>query len=71
MRIIIAGCGKIGTTIVASLVAEGHDVIAVDNDTAVVEELTNNYDVMAVCETVRTTIRCPRPARRDVIFLSL
>lgn len=49
MRIIIAGCGKIGTTIVASLVAEGHDVIAVDNDTAVVEELTNIYDVMAVC----------------------
>ena len=49
MRIIVVGCGKIGTTIVASLVAEGHDVVAVDHDPAVIDELTNVYDVMGVC----------------------
>ena len=49
MKIIIVGCGKIGTTIVASLVREGHDVVAVDRNADNVAELTNLYDVMAVC----------------------
>ncbi|MBR7184297.1 MAG: Trk system potassium transporter TrkA [Clostridia bacterium] len=49
MKIIIVGCGMIGTTILARLVREGHNVVAVDNRPAVVEELTNLYDVMAVC----------------------
>ena len=30
MKIIIAGCGKIGTTVIGSLVAEGHDIVAID-----------------------------------------
>lgn len=49
MRIIIVGCGKIGTTIIASLVAEGHDVVAVDDNPDVINEITNIYDAMAVC----------------------
>ncbi len=49
MRIIVVGCGKIGSTILASLVAEGHDVVAVDQTPAVIDELTNIYDVMGVC----------------------
>lgn len=49
MKIIVSGCGKIGSTILASLVAEGHDVIAMDSDPAVVTEMTNIYDVMGVC----------------------
>lgn len=49
MKIIVVGCGKIGTTIVSSLVLEGHDVIAVDNQPAVISEITNIYDVMGVC----------------------
>lgn len=49
MKIIVVGCGKIGTTILSSLTREGHDVIAVDRAPAVVEELINLYDVMAVC----------------------
>ena len=49
MKIMIAGCGKIGTTIIESLVAEGHSVIAVDNDPAVISEITNIHDVMGVC----------------------
>ncbi len=49
MNIIIVGCGKIGASVLASLVAEGHNVTAVDNDPAVIEEITNIYDVIGVC----------------------
>ena len=49
MKILIAGIGKIGTTILASLVAEGHDVVAIDSDPAMIDEVTNIYDVIGVC----------------------
>lgn len=49
MNIIVNGCGKIGKTILASLVAEGHDVVAIDNKPQVINEITNIYDVMCVC----------------------
>ncbi len=49
MRIIIVGCGKIGSTIIESLVNEGHDVTAVDSNPAVIAEITDIYDVMGVC----------------------
>lgn len=49
MKIIVVGCGKIGTTIVSSLVLEGHDIVAVDNLPSVISEITNVYDVMGVC----------------------
>lgn len=49
MNIIVIGCGKIGTTIVASLSSEGHDVVAVDENDAVVAEISDIYDVMCVC----------------------
>lgn len=49
MNIIISGCGKIGSTIIASLVAEGHNIVAIDNNPAVITELTNIYDVMGIC----------------------
>ena len=48
MNIIVVGCGKIGTTIVGKLVAEGHNVTAVDINSAVVKELNNIYDVMSI-----------------------
>lgn len=49
MKIIIVGCGKIGTTIIAGLVSEGHDVVAVDRSQDTIEEISNIYDVMCVC----------------------
>lgn len=49
MKIIVVGCGKIGTAILSSLVAEGHDVVAIDNDASVIDEVTTVYDVMGVC----------------------
>lgn len=49
MRVIIVGSGKIGRYMVESLLKEGHDVVVVDNSEKVVDEITNLYDVMAVC----------------------
>lgn len=49
MHIIIAGCGKIGTTILSDLVAEGHDIVAVDSNPEVIGEISNLYDSMCVC----------------------
>lgn len=49
MKIIVNGCGKIGTTILASLVSEGHDVTAIDTNHEVIEKLTNIYDVIGIC----------------------
>ena len=49
MNIIIAGSGKIGATLISSLVAEGHDVVVVDRNPDVIAEITNIYDVMGVC----------------------
>ncbi len=49
MKIIVNGCGKIGKTILSSLVAEGHDVVVIDNDPSVVSNVTEIYDVMGVC----------------------
>ena len=49
MRIIIVGCGKIGSTIVSSLVNEGHDVVVIDGDPNTIANITNAYDAMGVC----------------------
>ncbi len=49
MKIIVVGCGKIGSTVVERLAEEGHDVTAIDNSASVLEEITNVYDVMGVC----------------------
>ncbi|MDD6799677.1 MAG: Trk system potassium transporter TrkA [Firmicutes bacterium] len=49
MKILIAGCGKIGSEILVSLVSEGHDVTILDTDSSVITELTNIYDVIGVC----------------------
>ena len=49
MKIIVAGCGKIGSAITASLAAEGHDLTVLDKDPLVISTLTNQLDVMGVC----------------------
>ena len=49
MKIIIVGCGKIGSILIESLESEGHDVTAVDNNQKVIDEISNIYDVMCVC----------------------
>ena len=48
MNIIIAGDGKVGSTLTRLLSAEGHDVTLVDTDSQVLESSQERYDVMAV-----------------------
>ena len=49
MRVVVVGCGKIGQAIIGSLLKERHDVLCIDSNPAVINEITNVYDVMAVC----------------------
>lgn len=49
MKIVIVGCGKIGRAVISNLVAEGHDVAVIDNNSAVVNEITDVYDVIGLC----------------------
>lgn len=48
MRIIIVGCGKVGSTITEQLVQEGHDIAVIDRDSTVIHDITNNFDVLGV-----------------------
>ena len=49
MRIIVVGCGKIGTSLIDSLASEEHDIVVIDTNRKVLEEINNMYDVMCVC----------------------
>ena len=49
MKIVLVGGGKVGYAIVRQLTKEGHDIILVDNDRAVVENVNESFDVMAIC----------------------
>ena len=48
MKIILVGCGKIGVALLSALVSEGHDLVAIDSRQTVLDELTNQYDVMCM-----------------------
>ncbi len=48
MKIIIAGCGKVGSTLLHQLSAEGHDLTLIDWEKAVLEEALERFDVMTV-----------------------
>lgn len=48
MNIVIAGCGKIGSAVLESLVMEGHNVTVIDISEDVINNLSNVYDVMGV-----------------------
>lgn len=48
MKIIIAGGGKVGKKLVEQLSSEGHDITLIDIEQNILEEMVNEYDVMAV-----------------------
>lgn len=49
MKIILVGCGKIGGAILERLLAEGHDVVAIDSNIGVLNATVDQYDCMGVC----------------------
>lgn len=46
MKIIIVGCGKIGTSIIKQLIIEKHAITVIDANPEVISRVTNNFDVM-------------------------
>jgi len=48
MKIIIVGCGNVGALLTACISQEGHDVVVVDTDLALINRTVNEYDVMGI-----------------------
>ena len=48
MRIVIVGCGKVGSALVEQLSAEGHDIVVIDSDKETVDGMANMYDVIGI-----------------------
>ncbi len=48
MKIIIAGSGKIGTTLIDTLSKENHDITLIDIDEVRIQNISDKYDVMAI-----------------------
>lgn len=48
MKIIIVGCGKVGSTLVEQLDKEGHDVAIIDKNAQKIQNLTNLHDILGV-----------------------
>ena len=48
MKIIIVGCGKVGTTLTKQLSLEHHDITVIDKNSDAISDIMNEYDVMGV-----------------------
>ncbi|MBQ9361235.1 MAG: Trk system potassium transporter TrkA [Lachnospiraceae bacterium] len=48
MKIIIVGCGKVGSALAMTLAKEGHEVTVIDEDRDVVNETANASDIIGV-----------------------
>lgn len=48
MKIVIVGCGNVGTALVEQLSGEGHNITVVDEKEELVQGITNTYDVMGI-----------------------
>ena len=48
MKIIIVGCGKVGTTLAEQLNRENHDITLIDCDSEALQSISDSTDVMSV-----------------------
>ncbi|MCR4740236.1 MAG: Trk system potassium transporter TrkA [Lachnospiraceae bacterium] len=48
LKIIIVGCGKVGSTLVETLTKEGHEITIIDKNPKKLQDITNLYDVMSI-----------------------
>ena len=49
MNIIIIGAGKTGEELIASLLAEDHDIAVIDPLYSVIENIQESFDVLGIC----------------------
>ena len=57
LNILIAGCGRVGETLIRQLSAEGYDLTVIDKDSKLLETLVEQYDIMALtgnCASMET-----------------
>ena len=50
MKIIIVGCGKIGSTIAEQLSYEQHDLVVIDTNPRKIQQLSESIDVMGITD---------------------
>ncbi len=48
MQIIIVGCGNVGVTLAEQLSTEGHNITVIDLNSDVVQNVSNNFDIMGI-----------------------
>ena len=48
MKVMISGCGRIGTAILESLIKEQHQIVVVDTNPKVIESISNKFDVLGI-----------------------
>ena len=48
MKILIAGCGKVGATLTKLLTSEGHEITLIDRNPEILESIMERYDVIGV-----------------------
>lgn len=70
MKIIIAGAGKIGYSVASSLADEGHDITVIDNNSATINDITNNLDLICIegSATSPETLREAGAAEADLLM---
>lgn len=49
MKVIIIGMGRVGTTLAEELCREGHDIVAVERDSLILQDCVNKYDIQGIC----------------------
>ncbi len=48
LKIIIVGCGKVGSTLASCLCDEGHDVTVIDKNPAIIQKICDTNDVLGI-----------------------
>ena len=48
MKIVIVGCGNVGTALAEQLSSEGHNITIIDEKETIVNNIANTYDVMGI-----------------------
>lgn len=71
MDIIIVGCGKVGTSLAEQLSVTEHNVTVIDMDEVVINELTNDCDVMGIVgNCLQTSVLKEANVDRTNIFIA-
>lgn len=56
MKIVIVGCGNVGTALAEQLSSEGHNITIIDEKENIVNNIANTYDVMGIVGTAPYTV---------------